>query len=92
MEKKLVPYNVYLYLEHVEQLKKMAKTRKASTMIRDAVSMVLDGKDEYSAGYNRAIKDAIAVVDGCKEIEVIAIKGKYLQDLLAEKINALEMK
>jgi hypothetical protein len=59
-------------------------------MVRDAVSMILDGKDEYSAGYNRALKDSIEIIDSCKEIEHIAVRGKYLADILAEGINAME--
>jgi hypothetical protein len=90
MEKKLIPYNLYLYSEHVDQLKKMAGQRKASSLVRDAVSMMLDGKDEYSAGYNRGLKDCIALVDSCKEIEHIAVRGKYLTDILADGINAME--
>ena len=90
MEKKLIPYNLYLYSEHVDKLKKMAGQRKASALVRDEVSMMLDGKDEYSAGYNRGLKDCIALVDSCKEIEHIAVRGKYLADILAESINAME--
>ena len=90
MEKKLIPYNLYLYSEHVDKLKKMAGQRKASSLVRDAVSMMLDGKDEYSAGYNRGLKDCIALVDSCKEIEHIAVRGKYLADILADGINAME--
>ena len=89
-DKKLVPYNLYLYTEHVDKLKKLAGQRKASSLVRDAISMMLDGKDEYSAGYNRALKDCIAVVDSCKEIEHIAVRNKYLADILAESINAME--
>lgn len=89
-DKKLVPYNLYLYTEHVDKLKKMAGQRKASSMVRDAVSMMLDGKDEYSAGYNRALKDAVDIVDSCKEIEHIAVRGKYLADILADQINSME--
>ena len=90
MEKKLIPYNLYLYSEHVDKLKKLAGKRKASSMVRDAVSMMLDGSDQYSSGYNRALKDAVSVVDSCKEIEHIAVRGKYLSDVLAEQINAME--
>ena len=89
-DKKLVPYNLYLYTEHVDKLKKRAGQRKASSLVRDAVSMMLDGKDEYFAGYNRALKDAISAIDSCKEIEHIAVRGKYLADILAESINAME--
>lgn len=89
-DKKLVPYNLYLYTEHVDKLKKMAGQRKASSLIRDAVSMMLDGKDEYTAGYNRALKDAVSVINSCKEIEHIAVRGKYLAGILADGINAME--
>jgi hypothetical protein len=89
-DKKLVPYNLYLYTEHVDKLKKMAGQRKASSLIRDAVSMMLDGKDEYTAGYNRALKDAVSFINSCKEIEHIAVRGKYLADILADGINAME--
>lgn len=92
METRLVPYNLYLHEEHVKALKKLAKTRKASMVVRDAISMALDGKDQYHSGYNRALKDVVDVIDKCKEIEVIAIKGRYLQDVLAEQVMALEKK
>jgi bisphosphoglycerate-independent phosphoglycerate mutase (AlkP superfamily) len=90
VEKKLIPYNLYLYSEHVEKLKKLAGQRKASSLVRDAVSMMLDGKDEYSAGYNRALKDVAEIINKCKDIEVIAIRGKYLADVLIDQIEALE--
>jgi bisphosphoglycerate-independent phosphoglycerate mutase (AlkP superfamily) len=90
VEKKLIPYNIYLYSEHVEKLKKLAGQRKASSLVRDAVSMMLDGKDEYSAGYNRALKDVAEIINKCKDIEVIAIRGKYLADVLIDQIEALE--
>jgi len=90
VEKKLIPYNLYLYSEHVDKLKKLAGQRKASSLVRDAVSMMLDGKDEYSAGYNRALKDVAEIINQCKEIEVIAIRGKYLADVLIDQIEALE--
>ena len=37
--KKLVPYSVYLPLEMHVKLKKAAKQRKASQLIRDAITM-----------------------------------------------------
>lgn len=91
MEKKLVPYNLYLHAEHVDKLKKMAGDRKVSGLVREAVSTLLDGKTEYAAGYNRALKDAAKVINNCKEIEVIAIRGKYLADVLIDEISTLEM-
>ena len=44
-----------------------------------------------SAAYNQGLRDAIKSIDNCKEIEVIAIRGKYLADLLSEQIEQMEM-
>jgi len=90
MDKRLVPYNVYLHAEHVEKLKKMAGKRQASSIVRDAISMMMDGKDTYNSGYNKGIKDAIQIIDGCKDIEMIAIGGKYLADILIDQLEGLE--
>lgn len=92
MEKKLVPYSVYLPEEHVKQLRKLAQERKASELIRDAVvSMLADG-DKFKSGYNKGIKDAAKVVYDSPEAQMIAIKKRDLGDILAEQIENLEMK
>lgn len=92
MDKRLVPYNVYLHAEHVDKLKKMAGERKASSVVRDAISMMMDGQDTYNSGYNRAVKDAVKIIDGCQEISMIAINGKYLADVLIDQLEGLEKK
>lgn len=88
--KNLVPYSVYLPVEYHDKIKELAKERKASSTVRDAICMILDGDDSYKAGYNKAIKDAIRVIKACKEIEIIAIRGKYLDNYLAEQLEQLE--
>lgn len=90
-EKVMQPYSVYLPVEYIARMKELAKERKAAALVRDAVVMMLDGDDQFTAGYNKALRDTTAVVDACKEIEVIAIKGKYLADVLSEQINELKM-
>jgi len=87
--KNLVPYSVYLPVEYHEKIKELAKQRKASSTVRDAICMILDGNDSYNAGYSKALKDAIKVIDSTKEIEHIAVKGKYLNDLLADQLKQL---
>lgn len=86
---KLVPYSVYLPVEYHDKIKELAKKRQASSTVRDAICMIIDGDDSYKAGYNKALKDAVAVVKACKEIEVIAIRGKYLDNLISEQIKQL---
>ena len=51
--KKLIPYSVYLPPEHHKMLKKAAKERKASSLVRDAIVMLLDGGDVFKSGYNK---------------------------------------
>ena len=87
---KKIPYSVYLEPEYYDKIKELAKQRQASNMVRDAICMIMDGKDVYKSGYNKGIKDAIKVIDKCKDIEHIAVKGKYLNDVLADQLKELE--
>ena len=90
--KKLIPYSVYIPDDLYQKLKLLAKERKASMLIRDAISMALDGNDAYTSGYNKAIKDAAKVVYDNSEAQMIAIKGKDLGSILTEQIESLEIK
>lgn len=87
--KNLIPYSVYLPLEYHDKIKELAKKRQASSTVRDAICMILDGNDSYRAGYNKAIKDASRVIKSCKEIEIVAVRGKYLDVLLIEQLEQL---
>jgi hypothetical protein len=75
-----------------KKLKLLAKERKASVLIRDAISMALDGNDAFTSGYNKAVKDAAQIVYDCPEAQMIAIKGKDLGSILTQQIEALEIK
>jgi hypothetical protein len=86
---KLIPYSVYLPKEYHDKLREYAKKRKASSIIRDSICMILDGGDLYKSGYKKGLQDAVKKLDSCKEIGFINIKGKYLNDFLAEQIMEL---
>ena len=90
--KKLIPYSVYIPDDLYQKLKLLAKERKASVLIRDAISMALDGNDAFTSGYNKAIKDAAKVVYDSSEAQMIAVKGKDLGSILTEQIESLEIK
>jgi hypothetical protein len=77
-------------VEYHEKIKELAKERKASSTVRDAICMILDGDDSYKAGYNKAIKDVTRVIRSCKEIEIVAVRGKYLDILLVEQVEQLK--
>lgn len=90
--KKLIPYSVYLPKDYHAKLKTVAKERKASAMIRDAIMMILDGDDAYRGGYNKGVRDAAQVVYECEEAQMVAVKGRDLGAILTDRIKALEMK
>lgn len=90
--KKLVPYSVYLPIELYNKLKEAAKERKASVLIRDAIGMILSGRNLFDSGYNKGIADAAKIVYDCPEAQMIAIKGKDLGSILTEQIESLEIK
>jgi predicted DNA-binding protein len=90
MRKNMKPFSMYLPNEYHDMLTDYSKQRKASEVVREAIVAYLNGGDMFKAGYNKALKDAQAVVAGCKEIEVIAVNGKYLDVYLSEQIGSLE--
>jgi hypothetical protein len=86
----LVPYSLYLPRKQINQLKAMAQARKASAFIRDALIMALEKNDTFTSGYNKGLRDACKVVQETKEVEMVAIKGKPLAEILIEQIHMLE--
>jgi hypothetical protein len=90
--KRLIPYSVYLPENQFLKLRQLAKERKASAMIRDAIDMIIDGNDAYTSGYNKAVKDAAQLVYDCNEAQMIAVKGKDLGSILTEQIEGLEIR
>lgn len=90
--KNLVPYSVYIPKELHTKLKEVARARKASSVVRDAIKMIIDDHDAYKAGYNRAIEDAAKVIFDCPEAQMVAVKGKDIGMYLCEQIKTLEMK
>jgi len=89
---KKVPYSVYLPQELHSKLTAIAKTRKASELVRNAITMIIEGNDAYNSGYNQAIRDAAQLVYDCEEAQMVAIKGKDLGSILTHRIEGLEMK
>jgi len=89
-ERKLVPFSFYLPKDQHAKLKSYAKGRKASTLVREAITMLLEGKDDmFIAGYNQGVRDAAKVVYECKEAQMVAVRGKDIGAILSDQINEL---
>ena len=94
--KRLIPYSVHLP-EHVyKKLKEAAGNRKASALVRDAITIIVDGDDEFNGGYNKAIRDVIAALHEDQWCKVLGIEGQslayYLQDQLSPMIVSQNVK
>jgi len=87
---KLIPYSLYLPQEHINQLKKKAKDRKASSFIRDALIMALEGNDKFTSGYNKGLRDAAKIVRSHKAANMIAVDGMAIADSVIDQIEQLE--
>ena len=89
MEKlKKIPYSVYLPPELHAKLTEVAQRRKASEMVRNAITMIIDGHDAYDSGYNQGLKDAIEVIQECKETYIVVVSGVDMSDRKSTRLNS----
>ena len=88
--KRLIPYSVHLREDIYLKVKEAAKNRKATALVRDAITMLIEDNDAFNAGYNKGIRDAITAIrldDFCK---LVGIKGttfaEHIEELLVPMI------
>lgn len=90
--KRLIPYSVHLREDIYHKLKEAAEGRKASGMVRDAITMYLEGGDAFAAGYDKGIREAIILIQSDDMSQRVAIDSKpfsiYLGDKLEMKLGA----
>lgn len=90
MEKRLIPYSVHLPEDIYKQLKAAAGERKASALVRDAITIIVSGDDEFNGGYNKAVRDVISSLHNDQWCKALGIEGQslayYLEDLLTPMI------
>lgn len=87
--KRLIPYSVHLSEEVYLALKAHAQDRKASSMVRDAITMLLQGGTPFDSGYNQAIRDVIKLVQKHEQANAISWQGETIADDLVSEITEL---
>lgn len=87
---KMNPYTVYLPQEHYDQIRSYAKSRQASSMVRDAICSFLDGNDQFVSGYNKALQDAIKKLAANSELTNISIGDKTVSQKACKILQELE--
>jgi hypothetical protein len=87
--KRLIPYSVHLREDIYTKLKAAAGERKASALVRDAITMIIEGDDAYTSGYNKALLDAIKVINANSAVTGLVINGTNVLKTLVESIKGL---
>jgi hypothetical protein len=88
--KRLIPYSVHLSEDVYLALKSHAQDRKASSMVRDAITMLLEGGKPFDSGYNQAIRDVVRLVGKHDQANAISWHEVTIADDLIEEIKGLQ--
>ena len=86
---RLVPYSVYLDPEIHEALKEKARSRQASKMVRDAITMIIEGSDSFTSGYKQGLRDAMDLIHGDQLAATVSVNDKRIADHLIDQIERL---
>ena len=87
--KRLIPYSVHLTPEIYEKLKELAQERKASKLVRDAITMIIKGKGDFDSGYNKGIMDAIDAVATHHAAHRISFDETSVADSIIDQLEIL---
>ena len=87
--KRLVPYSVHLREDIYLKLKAAAGQRKATALVRDAITLIVEGDDVFNGGYNKGLRDAIAVIKDNERASSISIDGESIADILSKQIEVM---
>ena len=88
-DNRLVPYSVHLRKDIYDKLKLAAGQRKASALVRDAITMIVEGDDSFNGGYNKGIRDAISLIDEDLLATRISYDGKSIAIHLCDQLEAM---
>ena len=88
--KRLIPYSVHLREDIYLKLKGIAKDRKATSLVRDAITMIIEGDDAFNGVYKKAVRDVISLIQFDEWAGSIGIGGQSIADKLVSKIERLE--
>ena len=90
--KRLIPYSVHLPEEIYRKPKAAAGERKASGLVRDAITLIVEGGTTYNGGYNKGVRDSIRVVEAESLVNGLVINGKRVGPALVTQMEKLIIK
>lgn len=80
MEKRLIPYSVHLPEEIYKKLKAAAGERKASALVRDAITLIIEGDDTFNGGYNKAVRDLDSLISDDDILNSVGFNGRTMAE------------
>ncbi len=87
--KRLIPYSVHLSEDVYLKLKEVAKDRKASALVRDAITMILEGNDAFDSGYLKGVRDCVKIVNENQNAAAVSFHGNSLAVELVDQMYDL---
>ena len=87
--KRLIPYSVHLPEDVYLKLKEAAGNRKASALVRDAITLIVEGDDEFNGGYNKGVRDCIRMIQQNELCKAIGYYDDTLAKILSDQIEEL---
>ena len=86
---RMIPYSVHLPEEVYKKLKEAAGHRKASALVRDAITLIVEGDDEFNGGYNKGVRDAIRMIHQNELCKAISYYDETLAKILSDQLDDL---
>ena len=86
---RLIAYSVYLDADIHEALKDRARNRGASKMVRDAITMILEGNDQFTSGYKQGLRDAMDLIHRDDLASTVAVHDKKIADHLIDQLEGM---
>jgi len=80
---------VYLDPEIHEALKEKARSRQASKMVRDAITMILEGSDQFTSGYRQALRDVADMIHKDDLDGSVSLNDRRISDHLIDQIESM---
>lgn len=89
--KRLIPYSVHLREDIYLKLKAAAKERKATAMVRDAITMIIEGDGAFNSGYKKALRDVADILRNDEWCKIIGVNGITFSHRLAKYVEDLDV-
>lgn len=87
--KRLIPYSVHLPEDVYLKLKEAAGNRKASALVRDAITLIVEGDDEFNGGYNKGVRDCVRMIQQNELCKAIGYYEDTLAKILSDDLEEL---